>query len=161
MLELSFQGVRDSEVEDGFKKFIHEYKPILSDYSMVTPYGKGKYKFSGTWNMFKDEYVTKGTKSLETGDIEYFWARQYLYTDRFFDCADFNNFLKGGGDSEVISFTIDIPYTSSRSYLKFFLSVDRGVETETLESMQDSDIFSNDLVKVRRIYIYWVLIVNQ
>lgn len=161
MLELGLQGVNDTEVVNVFKGLIHEYVPKESDFAMISPFGDcDDSLLTGKWNMFKDEIVTAGSNSLEADDTKFFWAKMlHRYSSNWLlETSDFNDYLKGGVNSEVISYNVDIPYTSSRPYLKFFLSVDCGEETETLESLQDSDIFSNVLVKVRQVKYRVVLI---
>jgi len=111
-------------------------------------------KFDSKWNMFKDEYVTVGSSDLAPSN---FWAITRLNYRECFWLKLYNDMFKGVvSETDCVSYTIDIPYTSHRAFLKLFLLIDYESNTK-INAMSatsiDSDtniftIFEMDLVQV-------------
>lgn len=137
------ESITAREAESLFN-VINEYTVKPSDFKMVDPFESIKHdKFSKKWIMVKDEYITAG----DSNEIpKYFWAKRA----RSFPYSWFNRNLKGANravETECVSFTIDIPFTSHRSFLKLFLLIDEEANTENYYSEQHN-IFDVELVKV-------------
>lgn len=131
-----------------FDCFISKYKAEESPYTMVSPYGKPK--FSNKWNMFKGEYITAGSEDFDPdsseSELPSFWAKRANEPwSRIW-----NGFFKGAVESHCVSYTINIPYTSHRSFLELFLLIDREADTEiprTEDSKGAYSIFDIDFVE--------------
>lgn len=140
------ESVTAREAEALFS-FIDSYKVEMSAFKLINPFEpEESNKFSNKWIMVNDERITAGDPNRCPPN---FWAKR----DRSFPYSWFNRNLKGANravETECVSFTIDIPFTSHRSFLKLFLLIDEEANTEKKhsEKQQHHNIFDVELVKV-------------
>lgn len=124
-------------------KFIDTYDVKKSEFVMVDPFVPNESdKFLSKWIMVKDEYITVGDSNKIT---PCFWAKRA----HKFPYEWFNRNIKGANhavDTECVSYTIDIPFSSHRSFLKLFLLIDEEANTEKSDQ---HNIFDIEFVKVR------------
>ena len=132
-------GVREAE---SLFKFIDSYKVEETDFKMIDPFETVESdQFHSKWIMVKDEYITAGDQRVIS---KFFWAKR----SRSFPYGWFNRVFKGANravDTDCRSFTIDIPFSSHRSFLKLYLLIDEEANTEKNDQ---HNIFDVELVKV-------------
>lgn len=132
--------------------FISKYKTNESPYTMISPHSQSPdSQFNQKWNMFKGEYITAGSESIDTDSadsgIQFFWGKRGH--ERWYKL--WNGFFKGAVESHCVSYTIDIPYTSHRAFLALFLLIDRDADTEIPRTRENNkgaySIFDIDFVE--------------
>jgi len=138
---------------------VRPYRPLKNVFQLINPHGFGtaqEWKFSGRWFIYKDEYITAGSDEKAP---EGFWKKRSIGENLPFWrglTGKYNEYIKGAMDCDVISYTIDIPYTSHQSFLQKFLDIDRKADTEPILKSTGSNnlnddvsyLFELDLVKV-------------
>lgn len=119
---------------------------MLKKYSLSGPTNHHVSRSSTSmqkWIMGKNEIITAGDSNISS---PYFWEKRSTQ----FPYNWFNKYLKGANNAIEVdfkSFSINIPYTSHRSFLKLFLMIDEETNTE-IPGSEHYNIFDLEFVKV-------------
>ena len=164
------KSITQREAQSFFTSILRKVKPIKSNHKLTDRFGDINYEkyfkpesnqspksepkniFKGKWVMLNDEYITVGSYEKNP---QHFWARRSEHGW----IGYFNENIKGANRAVEVnceSYSICIPFTSHRAFLKLFLQIDDEANTEVRTKSGRKvikNVFDEEFVRVSLIYL--------